>query len=391
MVHHENLPWELIEDILSRVHPKSLVRFRAVSKQWNLLFDDKTFIENHKLMFRFVLATKSKIYSVSIDSEIVLRELTLDVGGLEPRIPNYLVNCDKFVICGLNNGAAIWNPWLSRGRNIKTIKAQQPTFKCHGMGYDTSSMGADAIDIDYKTIWCYSREPDSSEWRIIDYASHAWKDVNFNKYDGDDQREDKGPMTVGKRGVLLNGSLYWVAFVNRISYFRHLIYFDFSREKFFMFCDLPCGKSHHCDALVLDVFKGDRFSLVKQSKETKKIEVWVTKDKIICNVDGNDVVWMSFMTLSVPDLPDFVWNEYHCEPSYYIDDNMKRKRLVVCSYDETGRVWIYVMEDNKLVSKTQIDSVVDCWPLHCAYFPNLMPVPLISNKSSKKITSFIDD
>ncbi|CAN8257857.1 unnamed protein product [Cochlearia groenlandica] len=386
MVHHENLPWELIEDILSRVHPKSLVRVRAVSKQWNLLFDDKTFIGNHKLMFRFVLATKSKIYSVSVDPEIVLRELTLDVGGLEPRIPNYLVNCDKFVICALNNGAAIWNPWLSRGRNIKTIKAQvqEPTFNCHGMGYDTSSMGAGAID--YKTIWCNSTEPEPNEWRIIDYASHAWKDVNINKYGGD-QRGENCRMAANKGGVLLNGNLYWVAFVNEID---RLIYFDFSREKFFVFCDLPCGESHRFDALVLDVFKGDRFSLLKHSKETKKIEVWVTKDKIICNGDGNDVAWVSFMTLSVPDLPDFVWNEYHIEPSYFIDDN-KRKRLVVCSYDETGRVWIYVMEDNKLVSKTQIDSVVDRWPLHCAYFPSLMPVPLISNKSSKKITSFIDD
>ncbi|CAN8257865.1 unnamed protein product [Cochlearia groenlandica] len=338
-------------------------------------------------MFRFVLATKSKIYSVGVDPEIVLRELTLDVGGLKPRIPNYLVNCDKFVICGLNNGAAIWNPWLSRGRNIKTIKAQvqEPTFNCHGMGYNTSSMGAG--NIDYKTIWCYSRNPEPSEWRIIDYVSHAWKDVNINKYGGVDQRG--GPMMIDKSGVLLNGNFYWIGFMNEIDPFRRLVYFDFSRENFFVFCDLPCGKSHRCDALVFDVFKGDRFSLLKHSKETKKIEVWVTKDKIICNGDGNDVAWMSFMTLLVPDLPDFVWNEYHCVPSYFIDDN-KRKRLVVCSYDETGRVWIYVMEDNKLVSKTQIDSVVDRWPLHCAYFPSLMSVPQMSNKSSKKITSFID-
>ncbi|CAN8248040.1 unnamed protein product [Cochlearia groenlandica] len=203
MVHHENLPWEVIEDILSRVNPKSLVRFSVVSKHWNILFDDKTFIGKHKATFWFVLATKSKIYSISVDPEIVLRELTLDVGGLEPRIPNYLVNCDKFVICGLNNGVAVWNPWLSRGRNIKT-KTQQSTFKCHDMSYDTSSMGTG--NIDYKTIWCYLRELEPSEWKIIDYASHAWKDVNINKYGGD-QCGENCQMEADKSGVLLNGNL----------------------------------------------------------------------------------------------------------------------------------------------------------------------------------------
>ncbi|KAG2285525.1 hypothetical protein Bca52824_045129 [Brassica carinata] len=130
--------------------------------------------------------------------------------------------------------------------------------------------------------------------------------------------------------------------------------------------------SHPRDAFVLRVFKGDRFSVLKQCHVTKKIEIWVTKNKV--NVeDGNDVVWMNFMILLIPNIPRLVQAEpyYYRQPSYFIDD----KRLVVCSCDENGQAWIYVLGENKLISKVQLDSVVGFWPSHCTYFPSLVPVP----------------
>ncbi|KAG5403069.1 hypothetical protein IGI04_009188 [Brassica rapa subsp. trilocularis] len=57
----EKLPWNLIEEILSRASPKSLVRFTVVCKRWKAILDDKTFVYNHKDTFRFILTTKSKI------------------------------------------------------------------------------------------------------------------------------------------------------------------------------------------------------------------------------------------------------------------------------------------------------------------------------------------
>jgi len=96
----------------------------------------------------------------------------------------------------------------------------------------------------------------------------------------------------------------------------------------------------------------------------------VTKNKID-NRYGGDVKWMSFMEVSIPTMPDLEHPKFNSQPSYFIDD----KRLVICSCDETGRAWIYVVGGNKLVSKTQLDSVVDPWPLHCTYFPSLVLVP----------------
>ncbi|ESQ48276.1 hypothetical protein EUTSA_v10022086mg [Eutrema salsugineum] len=361
--HEEKLPWELIEEILSRAPPQSLVRFRTVCKRWNALFDDKTFINNHKSTFRFILKTKSKIYSVSIDPEIVVRELTLNIPGLEYQIPpKDLVECGEFLLCSMDKakGAAVWNPWLNQ---TSWIKPDHGADKIHGIGYD-SNRTSDQESHVYKTIWS-----SFTDWKIHDFASNTWKVVV--KPESCESR--KRPWLHSTSGVALNGTLYWVAyFDNKTDPLYRLYSFEFSRERFFNICDLPCGMNDPRDALVLRVFKGDRFSLLKQCHLTKKVEIWVTKNKISVE-DRDNVVWMNLLTLSISNFPSLLpTGTYHDDqPSYFIDD----KRLVVCSCDESGQAWIYVVAENKLISKVQIDSVVDPWPLHCTYFPSLVPVP----------------
>ncbi|WZZ28855.1 hypothetical protein YC2023_012256 [Brassica napus] len=63
-LHVSSLPWELEEEILSRLPPESLVRFRAVSKRWNSLLNNKSFIKKHLSLSRphFIFLTKSKIF-----------------------------------------------------------------------------------------------------------------------------------------------------------------------------------------------------------------------------------------------------------------------------------------------------------------------------------------
>ena len=174
-------------------------------------------------------------------------------------------------------------------------------------------------------------------------------------------------MTLPPNGVLLNGTLFWIIFADPLYI---LCTFQFSSEEFYGYCKLPSG-IHPSDVLVINVFKGDRFSVLKQCHITKKIEIWVTKNKV--NVEnGKDVVWMNFMTFSIPNFPVLVQTSYWQKPSYFIDSN---ERVVVCSCDGTGKAWIYVMGGDKLISKVHLDSVVDPWPLHCTYFPSLVPVP----------------
>ncbi|XP_010480992.1 PREDICTED: putative F-box protein At1g47390 [Camelina sativa] len=360
----EKLPCELIEETLSRVPPKSLVRFRTVSKQWNSLFDDKTFIKNHKMTFRFILATKSKFYSVSITPKIQVRELTLDIPDLELHAPKKLVDCNEFLLCGMDKGAVVWNPWLGQTR---WIELNQPSLYFNGVGYEYGNRRL--LESGYKTLVSYQKESDPTKtvWQIHDISSNALKDIVLQSGGGSSSTTTKGENNAIIHGesVSLNGMLYWVASYKKNNSTSFLISFNFSKESFYKFSDLPCGENHHCNVHVLKVFKGDRFSLLKQCHLTKKIEIWVTKNKIIENRCCGDVVWMNFMEVSTPNLPDLV------QPSYYIDD----KKLVVCSCDKTGQAWIYVMGDKKLITKVHIDSMVDPWLFHCTYFPSLVSVP----------------
>ncbi|KAL1223673.1 F-box protein [Cardamine amara subsp. amara] len=376
MAHEEKLPRELIEEILSRVPPETLVRFRTVSKQWNALFDDKTFINNHKMTFRFILATKSKIYSVNIDPEIVVRELILDIPGLKSQIPKLLFGSNEFLLCHMGEGAAVWNPWLKQTRWVKADDVnQQHIMQIDGtIGYDNNRRVEETV---YKTLgFCWKglnlTESEESWWKIYDFASNTWKDLIKNT----GQRKDNYTLH-STNGVSLNGTLYWISFLDMTDPFYCLSKFDFSRETFSIFCALPCGRNHRGDALVLRVFRGDRFSLLRQCHVTRKIEVWVTKNKIN-HEDGDDVGWMIFMTLSIPNLPRLQTGRSYSHPSYFIDD----KRLVICSCDETGRAWIYVVEENKF-TKMQIDSVVDPWPVHCTYSPSLVSVPRCQSEEAE--------
>ncbi|ESQ52283.1 hypothetical protein EUTSA_v10017596mg [Eutrema salsugineum] len=362
MANKEKLPWDLIEEILTRVPPKSLVRFKIVSKQWNALFIDKRFINKHKKMFRFILRTRSKIYSVSINPKIEVRELTLDIPGLDThQIPKKLIDCNEFLLCRMDKGAVIWNPWLRQTTWIKS-EVNQPNLVFNALGYDNNN--------GYKTLASYRKELDPATltcWKTHDLSSDAWRDQKgVLIYDGSRER-----ITFHiSSGVSLNGTYYRAASYDKTKYLFFLVNFDFSWYNFNKFCDLPYRGNHDRDALVLNIFRGDRFSLLKQSHLTKKIEILVTKNKID-KWSGGDVEWINFMQVSLPNLPDLVQIVSYDQPSYFIDG----KNLVVCSYDETGRVWIYVLGDNKLISGTKIDLVVDPWPLHCTYSPSLLSVP----------------
>ncbi|XP_010468516.1 PREDICTED: F-box/kelch-repeat protein At3g16580-like [Camelina sativa] len=370
MAHEEKLPLELTEEILSRVPPTSLVRFTTVSKQWNALFHDKTFIKNHKITFRFILTTKSKIYLVSIDPKIEVCELTLDIPGLDKiyKIPKILVDCDKLLVCGMERGAVVWNPCLRQSRWIEQ-DSNQTQLESLGVGYNSSGS--------YKIVaGCRRKEGDYSKylWKVHDLASNAWEDGELES----GGNLEKRPILHNTSCVSLNGNLYGVVFVSEADHVYSVYKFDYSNEHFFRFCYLPCGTTDHfMDALVLGAFEGDRFSLLKQCHATKKIEVWVSKYKINNSLDSEGVEWIMFMKVSSPNLPDLVDINY-TQPSYFIED----KRLVVCSCDETGRAWIYVFGENSLISKTHIDYVVDHWPSHYTFIPSLVPVPVKVNEKN---------
>ncbi|KAG2272363.1 hypothetical protein Bca52824_066918 [Brassica carinata] len=367
MANHDKLPWDLIEEILSCVPPESLVRFRTVSKQWNALLSAKTFIKKHKtkMTYRFILATRSKIYSVRVNPNIEVRDLTSDIPALESQLPltRRLIDCDGLLLCDMGKRAMVSNPWLRQTRWVEH-EGNHRSFEFSGIGYDDDNR--------YKTLGTHWTELDPTKtfWKTLDLSSDAWKEqsgvMEPSGTTSSSTTEEGTRVTIhSTSGVSLNGTWYRVGSYEKTKYSFFIVNFDFTKETFNHFCDLPCEDNKDNDALVLRVFMGDRFSLLKQSHLTKKIQIWVTKNKIDHKQDGRYVEWMNFMEVSIPNMPDLI------QPSYFIND----KRLVVCSSDNDGRAWIYVLGNNNLISKTKIDLVVDSWASHCSFIPSLVSVP----------------
>ncbi|KAF3612100.1 hypothetical protein DY000_02046805 [Brassica cretica] len=189
----------LLEDILSRVPPIPLVRFRTVCKRWNTLFGDKTFINNHKMStLQFILVTKSKIYSVSLNPQIELRELSLDIPGLISQTPNDLADCNELLLFGMNKGAVVCNPWL---------------------GYDNNDNNDRRTDkIVYKTLVYCLKFAGTYGWKIHDFATYAWKDLVLEEPKQGTPRSNSSISFHSTRSMSLNGSLNWV---HDSSYVRH--------------------------------------------------------------------------------------------------------------------------------------------------------------------------
>ncbi|KAG7584124.1 F-box associated interaction domain [Arabidopsis suecica] len=303
------LPWELEEDILSRLPPQSLVRFRSVCKRWNSLFSNNYFLNNHlsRSHPEFIILTNSKIYSVdiidhkNIDPTIELRELpSSDIPDRETNW-NYgtiTTTCDEFLFYSFRfweNKTALWNPWL---RQVRWIEFENKQFCVFGIGYDNSRPQKVFKILGY--FVSHGKVLIKKDQRVAIYGceSHELRYI--------DTPEDDWPITeTAKRSnVSLNGNLYLLTCSNFATQEYFIRIFDFSTENFKPLCLLPCKKNHEIDELLLAVYKGDQFSLLKQCCVTKEIGIWVTKERISNNNgDGEEgVEWIKLMTLSITNL-----------------------------------------------------------------------------------------
>ncbi|KAL9305875.1 putative F-box protein [Arabidopsis thaliana] len=358
-------PWELMEEILYRVPSLSLSRFKTVSKEWNTLLNDKTFIKKHLALVRpqFLLWTNSKVYSVDVslndDPNIELRELPLDIPYvIDHRTTNFLP-CNDLLFCASwwSNKAVVWNPSL---RQTRLIKSGEEHFRFGGIGYDSGRPGKgyhifghshSRLSVNGNTSKFIKR------FYITKFESNGWKcidDVSLgeNSIGGD---------SLDTNNVSLNGNLYWTT--NSYDTDEYLIQsFDFSKEIFKIFCVLP-RKKDSSDIPVLSVFRGDRLSVLHKFKGTNNMEIWVTKNKI--NESVKAVVWMMFMTVSIPIYKD-------SKPSYFIND-IYEKRLVMCCSDENGKACVYIVKDQAR-KKIQLGFHVSEFS-HCFYDPSLIPIP----------------
>ncbi|ESQ28253.1 hypothetical protein EUTSA_v10019738mg, partial [Eutrema salsugineum] len=357
------LPWDLVEEILSWVPLKSLIRFRTVCKRWKALFEEKRFTKNQLARAsrpQFILfIAESMIYSVDVildgcpSIEIKLLKLPLDTTACILSMDLVVNCCDGLLLCSVpSNRLEVCNPWLKQAS--PRIKTFEKTY-FNGIGYDNSRSDSDCYKIlasSFTTEKTWITEFGSNAWKLHQFASENW-------------------WLMSDYSVSLNGTLYWIGCNSKCREF-FITSFDFSTEKFKRyFCALPCKSAEGLDSRSLEVFRRDRFSYLHQCIETKDIEIWVTKKKID-NKDGESVEWMMFMNVSVPYTSKLRDMCFRCQRSYFIDE--KSLSLALCCEDYNGNICIYIAK-GKMSKKIKIKGVDRHHCLHRTYFPSLVQVP----------------
>ncbi|KAL0732711.1 hypothetical protein Bca4012_008920 [Brassica carinata] len=332
------LPCELVEEILYRVPPLSLFRCKTVCKQWNTVLNHLSLVRPQLLIW-----TGPKIYSVGVnlkdDPKIDIRELPVDNPYLKNNnnpIPYNFLPCDGLLFCvprwGNINRVVVWNPWL---RQTRLIVPRENYFTFGGIGYDSGRSEKGYKVFGYRFL---DRKLNNGKVQVYRRLAIYKFEINEWKYIDAMNEDDTSQSGIGisfEKNVSLNGNLYWIAY--NVKTGEYLIRcFDFSKETIKLFCVLP-WKDDSSDVPILSAYRRDRFSVLKQFSETNKIEIWVTENKI--GGDGANVVWMKFMTVSIPFDKDFC-------PSYFIDNNTYGKSLVMCCKDEDQNACIYVVKGN---------------------------------------------
>lgn len=214
------LLWDMIVEILSWLPPKSLCRFRSVSKPWKYLICNLNFVkfhfkkssENKDVFYRrqrvmFTMPDGNSIYSLNLDNLLLCYDENYsDIGDLvAPEVDlvraefpcgriEDLLYCEGLLLCKLGKPEQLYlvNPTT---REAKKLPEGPKYFDHKGFGFDHS---AD----DYKVVYAvYSKWLDNFDFSVYSLKTNSWKVVKSPiQYNDADTTH----------GVLLNGSVHWV-------------------------------------------------------------------------------------------------------------------------------------------------------------------------------------
>uniref|UniRef100_A0A5B6YSI9 F-box domain-containing protein n=1 Tax=Davidia involucrata TaxID=16924 RepID=A0A5B6YSI9_DAVIN len=225
----ENLPRDIIFDILSRLSVKCLLRFRCVSKQWfTLISDPQSHLKRASRVLLLPLLACPAASSLDADCGVLER---LELPFKRPSLGlKFSGSCNGLVCLRFCKDMFLWNPSTRAYKNLPKPRFVHYNFLFGGLGYDSS------ID-DYKVVRAavpchyYITEGiffESSAIKVEVYTlrSNTWRRIhdlsNVN-------------LIYHQSGYFFNGALHWQ--MNRG--YDTIVSFDFMEDKFLEMLPLP--------------------------------------------------------------------------------------------------------------------------------------------------------
>ncbi|XP_050284266.1 F-box/kelch-repeat protein At3g23880-like [Quercus robur] len=237
------IPNELVEEILSRLPVKSLMRFKCVSKAWHTLISSHRFAKSHSQRasqnpnrMNVLVLTDNCVLSAGCEALFQSRAIhgqpvDVDFPGFplwgEKHVETNLASCNSLVCIELHNvdkwtaQYLVWNPSTKSYKNIPSPTSTPDSYWFGGFGF-----GYDYSTDDYKILRPYDIDIHVSTIEIFSLKTFTWKTILV---DMDNNFFIRSSIQNIKKTIYCNGAIYL-----SYKYFWKppIIYFDLADEIF---------------------------------------------------------------------------------------------------------------------------------------------------------------
>lgn len=210
---------EIVEEILSWLPVKSLMRFKSVSKSWNNLISESRFLRLH--LTRSIDANRTKIaYLTDCNTTLAYeakngRLIDSDSDSHSESVAiSVLAYCDGLFCIGIAGALMLWNPSTKNFRKIPNPPVESPA-RASTRASVFFGLGHRAASDDYKLvrIAMFHDVDFLTEVKIYSRNTDTWRRAGDFPYD----------YPLGRPGVFAAGCLHWIASAWEGSARRHKI------------------------------------------------------------------------------------------------------------------------------------------------------------------------
>ncbi|CAH8343181.1 unnamed protein product [Eruca vesicaria subsp. sativa] len=372
------LPYDMEEEILSRVPWKSLAKFRGVCKLWNSLILEER-LNKKNLSFhmhsysgehRFILTDDGpNISAVGIEEQknvvdplsLTVQDFTLiKVRPYGPIKVYKTVHCGGLLLCVMDNQLLVRNPLLKETSWIKCGSDFHERDDAYSLGY--------LSHCDYRILRfrCANNSRNRpSRVEVCDVASKTWKVIDNISFDWF--------LSVPLSILSLRGTPYCIGL--REDHTAFVQSYDFARERFQPIDDMPF-RYDEMNPIALEIYKGDRLSVLEQCHKTRKICIWVKHWLMLTS-------WTKLLVVDIPEFPLLYPRPSLLSMNYFFN---KTDRLVI-TFNDTGMKGlsiIRVINDKEFQVIKANESQVG-FPFLCSYVPSFVRLAGFSKQDTSRI------
>ncbi|KAH0911794.1 hypothetical protein HID58_035115, partial [Brassica napus] len=335
------LPYDLEEEILARVPWKYFATLRCVCKLWNSLILEER-LNKKNLSFhmhsysgehRFILKdTGPTISAVGIEEQknvvdppsLIVQDFTLIKARTCNPVRVYkTVHCDGLLLCETT--------WIKCGSDFHQRD------DAYSLGY--------LSHCDYRILRfrCASNSRNRpSRVEVCEVASKTWKVIDNISFDWF--------LSVPLSILSLRGTPYCIGL--REDHTAFVQSYDFYKERFQPIDDLPFSYDE-LNPIALEIYKGDRLSVLEQCHKTRKICIWVKHWLMLTS-------WTKLVVVDIPEFPLIYPRLALLSTNYYFDKN--NRLVITCNdTDMKGLSIIRVINDREFQVIKANESTFQAW------------------------------